>query len=57
MYNKILVHLQYPYTVGIILIIWVGSLALYMIDETLPIILMVIINSLLTLLFTYHSMR
>jgi hypothetical protein len=56
MFRKILPHIKHPYVVGIVIIVWVGTLALYSIDRQLPITAMVVINSILTILVTKHAM-
>ena len=57
MFKDILVHIKYPYAVVIIMIVWLGTLALYMIDQDLPIIPMVVINSVLTAFIARHAMN
>lgn len=56
MFKDILVHIKYPYAVFIILVVWAGTLALYLIDEQLPIIWMVVIDSVLTAFIARHAM-
>lgn len=56
MFRKILLHVKHPYVVGIVIVVWVGTLSLYNIDRDLPITAMVILNSILTILVTRHAM-
>jgi hypothetical protein len=57
MFRKILIHVKHPYAVGVVIVVWVGTLAFYQIDNQLPITLMVIFNSILTLAVTQHAMK
>jgi hypothetical protein len=57
MFKDILVHIKYPYAVFIIMIVWLGTLSLYLIDEKLPIILMVVCDSVLTAFIARHAMN
>lgn len=57
MFKKILMHIRHPYVVGIVAVVWLGTLAFYDIDNNLPVTAMVIINSILTLLITRHAMN
>lgn len=57
MFKKILIHVKHPYAVGIVTVVWIGTLAFYSIDTQLPITAMVIANSFLTLIVTYHAMK
>lgn len=50
-------HIKYPYTIGILLVVWAGSATLYAIDTNLPVVYMVIVNSLITLYLINSSMR
>jgi hypothetical protein len=55
-FRKILPHIKHPYVVGIVIVVWVGTMSLYNIDRDLPITAMVVLNSLLTILVTKHAM-
>jgi hypothetical protein len=57
MFKKILIHVKHPYAVGVVVVVWVGTLAFYSIDDQLPITVMVVINSVLTLAITRHAMN
>lgn len=57
MFNKILPYVKYPYATGIIVVIWLGTLAFSLIDSELPIVYLVIIDSLVTLLIMRSSMK
>lgn len=57
MFNKLLPYVKYPYATGIILVIWFGTLAFTQIDQNLPIVALVIINSLVTLYILHGSMK
>lgn len=57
MFSKIIIHIKYPYAVGVLSIIWLGTLGYYVIDQNLPILAMVIVNSLVTLLIAKHAMN
>lgn len=57
MFKDILVHIKYPYALVVITIIWIGTLSFYLIDQELPIIPMVIINSVLTSFIARHAMN
>jgi hypothetical protein len=57
MLKDILVHIKYPYAAGVVVIVWIGTLTMYLMDRNLPIITMVIINSVLTALITRHAMN
>jgi hypothetical protein len=56
MFRKILLHIKHPYVVGIVIVVWVGTLVFYVIDQELPITAMVVLNSLLTVLVVKHAM-
>lgn len=57
MFNKILPYVKYPYATGIIVVIWVGTLAFFVIDNKLPIVVLVVIDSIVTLLLLRGSMK
>lgn len=57
MFNKILPYVKYPYATGIIVVIWLGTLAFSLIDSNLPIVYLVIIDSFVTLLIMRSSMK
>lgn len=44
MLKEFILFIKYPYTAGIIAIIWLGSAILMAINHSLPIIIMVIID-------------
>ncbi len=46
--NLILFATAYPYTMSIIAIIWIGTAFLFLVDKNLPVLTMVIINSIAT---------
>jgi hypothetical protein len=56
MFRKIILHVKHPYVVGIVIVVWVGTLSLYTIDRDLPVTAMVVVNSVLTILVTRHAM-
>ena len=57
MFNKFLPYVKYPYATGIIIVIWLGTLAFSLIDPKLPIVYLVIIDSVVTLAIMRNSMK
>ena len=57
MFKQILIHVKHPYAVGVLIVIWTGTLIFYNIDNQLPITAMVILDSIVTLLITRHAMN
>ncbi|HYF96938.1 MAG TPA: hypothetical protein VD947_02755 [Patescibacteria group bacterium] len=57
MFRKILIHIKHPYAVGVVTVVWLGTLAFYQIDKELPVTPMVILNSILTLAIARHAMK
>ncbi len=50
MFKEVILFIKYPYTAGIIAIIWIGSAILLAIEPDLPLIRIVIINMLTSVL-------
>ena len=57
MLKKILPYVKYPYATGMIVVIWLGTLAFFLIDNQLPIVYLVIVDSIVTLALLHGSMK
>jgi hypothetical protein len=55
--KKILPYVKYPYATGMIVVIWLGTLAFFLIDNQLPIVYLVIVDSIVTLALLHGSMK
>ena len=50
MLKNVIVHVRYPYTAGVIAVVWIGTAILVAIDESAPVVNMLILNVLATTL-------
>jgi hypothetical protein len=57
MVKDFILFIKYPYTAGVIGIIWLGSAALLAIDKDLPFVRIVMINMLLSVLISIFGFR
>lgn len=57
MLKEFILFIKYPYTAGVIGIIWLGSAALLGIDRDLPFIRIVLINMILSILISIFGFR
>jgi hypothetical protein len=57
MLKEFILFIKYPYTAGVIGIIWLGSAALMAIDQDLPFIRIVVINMILSILISIFGFR
>ena len=57
MLKEFILFIKYPYTAGVIGIIWMGSAALVAIDQGLPFIRIVTINMVFTILISIFGFR
>ena len=57
MFSKFLPYVKYPYATGIIIVIWLGTLAFTIIDDQLPVVWLVVIDSVVTILILRSSMK
>ncbi len=57
MLKEFILFIKYPYTAGVIGIIWLGSAALMAIDRGLPFIRIVVINMVLSILISVFGFR
>lgn len=57
MLKEFILFIKYPYTAGVIGIIWLGSAALMAIDQDLPFIRIVVINMILSILISVFGFR
>ena len=57
MFSEFLLFIKYPYTAGIIGIIWLGTAALLAIDHSLPVVLIMIINMCVSILIASFGFR
>jgi len=57
MLKEFILFIKYPYTAGVIGIIWLGSAALMAIDRGLPFIRIVAINMILSILISIFGFR
>lgn len=48
-FTNLVFHVRYPYTAGVIAIVWLGTATLLAINSSLPVEQLVIINSFATL--------
>jgi hypothetical protein len=55
--KEFLLFIKYPYTAGVIGIVWLGSAALLAIDPALPFIRIVFINMVLSILISIFGFR
>ncbi len=53
MFKDIIMFVKYPYTAGVIAVIWLGSAALMAIDHDLPVNNIVIINIFISVLIAF----
>ncbi len=57
MYREFLLFIKYPYTAGVIGIIWIGSAALLAIDRDLPLVGIVSINMIASVIVAGFGFR
>ena len=57
MLKEFILFIKYPYTAGVIGIIWLGSAALMAIDQDLPVIRIVVINMILSIVISVFGFR
>lgn len=57
MLKDFILFIKYPYTAGVIGIVWLGSAALMAIDRNLPFIRMVTINMVLSIIISIFGFR
>jgi hypothetical protein len=57
MLKEFILFIKYPYTAGVIGIIWLGSAALLAIDKDLPFVRIVMINMILSILISIFGFR
>ena len=57
MFKSLILIVKYPYTSGVIAILWSGVTMLYVIDNNLPIMDMITINMISTLLIAIIGFR
>jgi hypothetical protein len=57
MLKEFILFIKYPYTAGVIGIVWLGSAALMAIDENLPFIRIVVINMVLSIVISVFGFR
>lgn len=57
MLKEFILFIKYPYTAGVIGIIWLGSAALLGIDRDLPFVRIVMINMILSILISIFGFR
>lgn len=57
MFKDIALYIKHPYTAGIIVIIWLGTLGLFATDQNLPIVAMVFIDTVVSLLLAFVGFR
>ena len=57
MLKEFSLFIKYPYTAGVIGIIWLGSAALMAIDKDLPFIRIVVINMILSIVISVFGFR
>lgn len=57
MLKEFILFIKYPYTAGVIGIIWLGSAALLAIDPGLPFVRIVAINMILSILISVFGFR
>ena len=57
MLKEFILFIKYPYTAGIVAIIWLGSAALLGIDRGLPFMRIILINMVLSILISVFGFR
>jgi hypothetical protein len=57
MLKDFILFIKYPYTAGIIAIIWLGSAALLAIDRDLPFVRIVLVDMIITILLSIFGFR
>lgn len=57
MLKNIYLYVKHPYTAGMIIIIWLGTLGLYHADQALPIIPLVFVDVLASLFLAFIGFR
>lgn len=48
-----LLFLKYPYSTGVLVCIWIGSAAMILIDRSMPVLLIISINIVMSWLITW----
>lgn len=57
MFKEFILFIKYPYTAGVIGIIWLGSAALLAIDHALPLVGIVSINMIISVIIAGFGFR
>lgn len=57
MFKEFILFIKYPYTAGVIGIVWLGSAALLAIDHNLPLVGLVIINMFVSIVIAGFGFR
>ena len=57
MFKGIALYIKHPYTAGTIAVIWIGTLGFYDTDQKLPIVLMVFIDTIVSLMLSFLGFR
>ena len=57
MFKEFLLFIKYPYTAGVIGIVWLGSAALLAIDQSLSLVNIVIINMFVSVIIAGFGFR
>ncbi len=57
MFNEFILFIKYPYTAGVIGIIWLGSAALLAIDHNMPMVAVVCINMIVSVIIAAFGFR
>ena len=57
MLKDFILFIKYPYTAGVIATIWLGSAALLAIDETLPLVRIVMIDMIVSVIIAAFGFR
>lgn len=57
MLKDFVLFVKYPYTAGIIAVIWIGSSILFAIDTSLPVVQILLINCVVTYLIALIGFR
>lgn len=57
MFKEFLLFIKYPYTAGVIGVVWLGSAALLAIDSKLPMVRVVIIDMIVSVIISGFGFR
>lgn len=50
-------YVKHPYTAGTISIIWIGTLGFYQADQSLPIVLLIFVDVIVSLILAFVGFR